>query len=130
MNREWTKHAACAGLPPDYFHPSKGHPGGPNMQSQRAKAVCATCNYGYECLEIWLGSTNQADHGVYFGTTPKDRRGLKEILRPALGIVPYSPWIEDIVTLDDSPARVKQREASKLRKRKSRARLRQAKEAA
>lgn len=110
---------ACAGLPPDYFHPPKGN----TIFARQAKAACAGCDYGYECLVRWLGTTSGgSDYGVWFGTSPKERRGLKEPLRIALGIVPYSPWLEVAEQGEIDPEEALRRKKQMERKRRSRAR--------
>lgn len=82
MNPAWREKAACKGTPPEFWHPDQN-----TAKVKYLKAICQTCPVGYECLEHWLRGTLQADHGVWFATTPKERRGLKVALREPLGIV-------------------------------------------
>ncbi len=67
---DWCENAACRGAAePDVFFPV-------NPSAQRdAQAICATCPVAAECLAeaLHIG----ADHGVWGGYTPEQRRGLR-----------------------------------------------------
>ena len=67
----WQDRARCAETDPEAFFPRKGHP------TSAAKAVCRSCEVSAECLEYALEMEGQPGtlhrHGIWAGTTPKDR---------------------------------------------------------
>ena len=71
----WQADAECRDLPPDLFFPSSG-PG-----TEAAKAVCATCPVCADCLDAALRRVEQ--HGVWGGTTPRERRRMRRGLAVA-----------------------------------------------
>lgn len=71
----WSEWAACLREDPELFFPiSEAGPG--LEQADRAKAVCRRCPVARECLDYAL-ETGQ-DTGVWGGTTPLERRQLRE----------------------------------------------------
>lgn len=65
----WAEQAACAGLHPDLFHPTRGE------QASPAKAICAECPVQGDCL-TWALTTRQA-HGIWGGLSERERRRLQ-----------------------------------------------------
>ena len=71
-SREWVTRAACRGVGPDLFCAGDGNqPGGATNDSYTdARALCEVCPVRTECLDAgW-----REDHGLWSGTTPKQRR--------------------------------------------------------
>lgn len=67
-------HAACAGLDVDWFVPdTERDPFG-------ARQVCAVCPVRLECLQYALTFGRDRDHGIYGGTTSRERRRLRAAL--------------------------------------------------
>lgn len=66
---QWVRHAACAGLNPELFHPTRQDP------KRGAAAVCATCRVRNDCLD-WAIATNQT-HGIWGGLTAEERDRLR-----------------------------------------------------
>ena len=57
---------------PELFFPHSG------QNASAAKAVCLECPFRMTCLEIALTThSDHDDHGVWGGTTPKERRVLR-----------------------------------------------------
>lgn len=75
----WQNQAACAGMNPDLFFPDAGGAG-----AKAAKAICHVCPVEAECLQYALD--NDERHGIFGGTTPRERqrlrRGLPRRKRP------------------------------------------------
>ena len=58
----------CAELAPETFFPSGG------VGVQVARAICADCAQKSRCLEYALA--NRIDHGVWGGTSERERRRI------------------------------------------------------
>ncbi|SFA94662.1 transcription factor WhiB [Amycolatopsis marina] len=70
---DWQSRAACRDEDPELFFPvSDMGPGA--RQAEQARAVCARCPVRAECLGYALD--NGLDHGVFGGTTERERREL------------------------------------------------------
>ncbi|HEV7647286.1 MAG TPA: WhiB family transcriptional regulator [Actinophytocola sp.] len=70
---DWRHRAACRDTDPELFFPiSAVGPGA--RQAAEAKAVCARCPVREQCLRYALD--NGLDHGVFGGTTERERRAL------------------------------------------------------
>ncbi|WP_116042693.1 WhiB family transcriptional regulator [Amycolatopsis palatopharyngis] len=70
---DWQSRAACRDEDPELFFPvSDMGPGA--RQAAQAKSVCARCPVRAECLGYALD--NGLDHGVFGGTTERERREL------------------------------------------------------
>lgn len=69
----WARFAACRGMDPEVFHPSKGRP------LSAAKAVCVRCPVVITCRE-WALANNEKI-GVWGATTPKERREIRRARR-------------------------------------------------
>ena len=74
---DWRHRAACRDEDPELFFPiSEIGPGA--RQLDEAKAVCARCPVRTQCLDYAVD--NGLDHGVFGGTTERERR---ELVRPS-----------------------------------------------
>ena len=70
---DWRDRAACRDADPELFFPvSDMGPGA--RQVAEAKSVCARCPVSAPCLDYALD--NALDHGVFGGTTERERRAL------------------------------------------------------
>lgn len=69
VSTEWMEEAACSNTDPSIFFPNDG--AGVSV----AKEVCARCVVKEECLEYAL--SNRIDHGVWGGTSERERRRIK-----------------------------------------------------
>jgi len=67
----WQAFAACAGTDVDLFFPPRSF-NSPKIAA-KAKALCAQCPVIDDCREF---AWNERE-GIWFGTTPKDRRRLR-----------------------------------------------------
>ena len=68
MDNEWMADGNCAERPPGVFFPSDG------VGVEIAKRICATCEVKSICLEYAL--RNRIDHGVWGGTSERERRRI------------------------------------------------------
>lgn len=71
----WTRHAACAGMDPDIFYPTRGG----NVSA--AKAVCRRCPVIISCREWAI--TNREKFGVWGGLGERQRAELRRARRRA-----------------------------------------------
>jgi WhiB family redox-sensing transcriptional regulator len=78
--RDWRQDAACRDADPELFFPDQGQ----LPQTAKAKEVCAGCTVRGPCLDNALhGPLARYDqHGIFAGTTARDRRKLRG--RPAM----------------------------------------------
>jgi WhiB family transcriptional regulator, redox-sensing transcriptional regulator len=68
---DWRRAAACRSVDPELFFPVSS--AGPSVtQTERAKAVCATCLVRLHCLQFALVTHQQ--HGVWGGMSEQERR--------------------------------------------------------
>ncbi|MEV7689893.1 WhiB family transcriptional regulator [Streptomyces bungoensis] len=74
----WRDHAVCRQEDPDLFFPI-GNAGPAQVQTQRAKAVCARCPVQEQCLD-WAMESDQSI-GIWGGTTELERRALRRRAR-------------------------------------------------
>lgn len=73
MGTDWRHRAACRDEDPELFFPISEI--GPSArQTAEAKAVCARCPAREPCLRYALD--NGLDHGIFGGTTERERRDL------------------------------------------------------
>lgn len=74
----WRDRAACAGRDDIDWFPSgaggRGEPKGYRENLNRARKVCDDCPVAEQCLELALEL--RTDHGIWAGTTPRQRRGM------------------------------------------------------
>lgn len=66
---DWVHQAACVGLAPDLFHPTRGEHAG------HAQAVCASCPVRNECLN-WALRTGQ-EFGIWGGLSEQARKRIR-----------------------------------------------------
>ena len=74
---DWHDQAACVGEIPDLFSPNEH--GGDSFDRyliKEAKVVCAQCPVRAQCLEWALDSDNRVEHGIWGGTTARERRKI------------------------------------------------------
>jgi WhiB family transcriptional regulator, redox-sensing transcriptional regulator len=69
-DRSWRDDAACTDVDPELFYPEVGESPDP------ALATCAGCPVRTICLELAL--TNYEGEGIWGGTTPFQRRRIRE----------------------------------------------------
>ena len=71
----WMDRALCAEVDPELFFPEKGG------STREAKRVCALCDVRAECLAYALDMESRPGtvsyHGIWGGTTGRDRRRLQ-----------------------------------------------------
>jgi WhiB family redox-sensing transcriptional regulator len=65
----WINRAACTGIDPELFFPSRGESADP------ARAVCAGCPVRAECLDHALANVEM--FGVWGGTSERERRAIR-----------------------------------------------------
>lgn len=68
LDTDWMAQGNCADKPPSLFFPSDG------VGVEVAKRVCADCPVKAMCLEYALD--NRIDHGVWGGTSERERRRI------------------------------------------------------
>lgn len=71
MKIEWWERAECLKHDPEIFFPKKGG------TANKARKVCAVCPVRVECLNYAIAHDEQ--HGVWGGTTERERRRLKRL---------------------------------------------------
>jgi WhiB family transcriptional regulator, redox-sensing transcriptional regulator len=75
MDNEWMTKGLCNDRPPSLFFPSDG------VGVEIAKKVCGECPVKDPCREYAL--TNRIDHGVWGGTSERERRRILRARRLA-----------------------------------------------
>jgi WhiB family transcriptional regulator, redox-sensing transcriptional regulator len=73
MIDDWRDRAACRDADPELFFPITDMGPG-ERQATEAKAVCARCPVRTDCLDYAVNAG--LDHGVFGGTTERERRTL------------------------------------------------------
>ena len=68
MDTVWMSEGKCRDLPPETFFPSDG------VGVEIARRICADCPVKAPCLEYAM--ENHIDHGVWGGTSERERRRL------------------------------------------------------
>ena len=68
MDTDWMTEGNCNQTPPSMFFPSDG------VGVDAARKVCETCPVKSPCLEYAL--VNRIDHGVWGGTSERERRRI------------------------------------------------------
>ncbi len=76
---EWMATGNCQDEPPATFFPSDG------VGVEVAKRICAECGVRERCLEYAL--ENRIDHGVWGGTSERQRRRILKARRLPLALV-------------------------------------------
>lgn len=68
---EWRERAACRTADPELFFADEHDQAALNS----AKAICAECDVQGPCHALWATlPPGERQHGVWFGTSPRDRR--------------------------------------------------------
>jgi WhiB family redox-sensing transcriptional regulator len=62
----------CSQADPTIFFPERGGSAG------EAKKICAQCSIREQCLEEALAQSNYNDHGIWGGTTERERRKIRK----------------------------------------------------
>jgi WhiB family redox-sensing transcriptional regulator len=75
----WKARGKCRGIHPDLFHPGRGE----NKDNDAAKRICADCPVRAECLEYALSFEDDADCGIWGGTSARQRRAIRHERRVA-----------------------------------------------
>ena len=75
MTTDWMTKGNCFERPPSEFFPSDG------VGVDRARKICATCPVKTPCLDYAL--RNRIDHGVWGGTSERERRRILKARRIA-----------------------------------------------
>jgi WhiB family redox-sensing transcriptional regulator len=68
MGTDWMTDGKCRELPPETFFPSDG------VGVDSARRICVDCPVKAPCLEYAI--ENHIDHGVWGGTSERERRRL------------------------------------------------------
>jgi len=76
METPWMNDGSCRNHPPEVFFPSDG------VGVTIAQRICATCPVRTPCLEYAL--ENRIDHGVWGGTSERERRRILKRRREPL----------------------------------------------
>lgn len=77
MDTEWMAEGKCREVHPSTFFPSDG------VGVDLARRICAECPVRAMCLEYAL--RNRIDHGVWGGTSERERRRILRQRRLAAG---------------------------------------------
>ena len=80
MDTDWMQRGSCRFEPPATFFPSDG------VGVEVAKRICAECPVQEACLEYALGQ--RIDHGVWGGTSERQRRRILKKRRATLTTAP------------------------------------------
>lgn len=75
MELEWMADGKCREVPPSVFFPNDG------VGVDAARRICADCPVKGVCLEYALA--NHIDHGVWGGTSERERRRILRSRRGA-----------------------------------------------
>lgn len=71
----WMSKGSCRNYPPSAFFPSDG------VGVDAAREICADCRVRADCLEYAL--ENRIDHGVWGGSSERERRRILKARREA-----------------------------------------------
>jgi WhiB family transcriptional regulator, redox-sensing transcriptional regulator len=93
--RGWLDLAACKDSDPELFFPERGE----KAKGQAAKQVCASCQVQQQCRDLAVRSarSREEDHGIFAGTTPHERSGLRG--NPVPG---PSVWYQDRAVAEEA----------------------------
>jgi WhiB family transcriptional regulator, redox-sensing transcriptional regulator len=78
METNWMAVGNCNNHPPAVFFPSDG------VGVELAKKICSSCPVQAQCLEYAL--TSRIDHGVWGGTSERQRRRILKARRAEVDI--------------------------------------------
>jgi hypothetical protein len=68
-------HGLCAETDPEAFFPEKGG------STREARSICARCSALVACLDYAIA--NEIDHGIWGGTTSRQRRAIRHAMHAA-----------------------------------------------
>jgi WhiB family redox-sensing transcriptional regulator len=71
----WQEHAACRGVETDLFFLEEKQTGINQKKLADARDMCNRCSVAEKCLDFALD--NYIDFGIWAGTTPLQRKGLR-----------------------------------------------------
>lgn len=74
----WMAFGNCRNYAPSVFFPSDG------VGVDRARKICKTCSVSEQCIEYAL--EHRIDHGVWGGTSERERRRILKRRRVELGL--------------------------------------------
>lgn len=77
---EWEAYAACRETPTPLYYPTRGDSDTPAF----IRMFCDLCPVQGECLEYAL--SNRERHGIWGGTTEKERRALQALRRKGVTV--------------------------------------------
>jgi WhiB family redox-sensing transcriptional regulator len=81
-NISWMNYAACKDVDPLVFFPEHLHENGISGPGAYATArvICGQCKVASQCLDYALATfrTNEEDHGMWGGMSPRERRKYKK----------------------------------------------------
>jgi len=80
---DWMAQGVCRGHEPSVFFPSDG------VGVDRARKLCASCPVKEPCLEYALAE--RIDHGVWGGTSERERRRILKRRRLAVFVGQHTP---------------------------------------
>ncbi|HEX6967326.1 MAG TPA: WhiB family transcriptional regulator [Micromonosporaceae bacterium] len=86
----WRTKGACQNVDPETFFPAPSEP------ADAALALCRTCDVQGPCL-AWALEIGDC-HGVWGGTTPRERRAMLIAWRDRAGVVPDEVEDDDLDT--------------------------------
>jgi WhiB family redox-sensing transcriptional regulator len=75
LRPRWHDRAACRGRNTRDYFPPRGMMPNP---SQESRALCASCPVRLECLADALAQHESRDHGIYGGTSERQRKGARK----------------------------------------------------
>jgi WhiB family transcriptional regulator, redox-sensing transcriptional regulator len=78
QRQTWMTEGACRNYPAAAFFPSDG------VGVDAARGICADCSVAEPCLEYALA--NRIDHGVWGGTSERERRRILRRRRQEAGV--------------------------------------------
>lgn len=73
---DWREHAECIGSDENFFPLPHAF-----SEAARAKKVCAVCPVRTECLEAALVVPAASDHGIWGGTSERERVRIRKSRR-------------------------------------------------
>jgi WhiB family redox-sensing transcriptional regulator len=79
LDMGWRKDAACGGYPTHWFFLERAEEAkGEVYGYHRAREICAGCPVKEPCLEYALAAPNGVSHGMWGGTSPRERRQIRK----------------------------------------------------